>query len=327
MNLKLPKLTFAIFAPRLHSVGVLVWVTTFATAAGSVGRVFAEEEAKPQGSNLVSRAARRVQEEPALSADLRYKVDAFGHELVGQGSYLQLGHGPEKLLKLELKMQVADQLITRQEICGPQFYWIRRDSPFAAAALGRVNLRQVRQAAVQQPVDGASGTLASPAELWILLGGLPKLLETLDSHFDFATPRESELQFASAAGQGIERLPVLVLRGHWKPKKLRQLLNGDPAKAKIPEQLPAEVELLLGTPDQVLPLFPYRITFLKSTKAAPAGEGSDEALRPLLTMELFNVYRKGDLDPREFDYNPGEQEVADLTPGYLQRLGLAPKTR
>src|SRR3954467_5027634 len=41
------------------------------------------------GQRLCSGAARRIANEPAISAELRYRIDAFGHELIGTGNYLQ----------------------------------------------------------------------------------------------------------------------------------------------------------------------------------------------------------------------------------------------
>src|SRR5262245_30052525 len=62
------------------------------------------DRAPASGQQLVAEAARRVAAEPAISAELRFVIDAFGHELVGTGSYSQLGAGPEKLLRLDLRM-------------------------------------------------------------------------------------------------------------------------------------------------------------------------------------------------------------------------------
>jgi hypothetical protein len=271
------------------------------------------------GNGLVHRAAENVQAERAICADLRYKIDAFGHDLVGLGSYRQLGQGSEKQLRLELKIQVADQAVTRQEICGPQYYWVRRESPFAPSTLGRVNLRQVRSSLARAPEPLAS----DPLEVWIMLGGLSKLLESLQRNFEFEAPREDELQFTSAEGSGVERLPVLILSGKWKPDRLAALLESQKPPQQLPTQIPDRVEIVLGRPDQVLPLFPYRITYLKDDGKG-RGEGPS---RTMLSIELFNVYRNQQIDPREFDYQPGDQEVADLTGAYLQRLGLGTKTR
>jgi hypothetical protein len=294
-------------------IGIACFLSLFANAA-------------PANDSIIAAAARAVQAEPAISADLRCRIDAFGHQLVGQGSYQQLSAGTdrpgEKLLKLDLKVQLADQTITRQEICGPTFYYIRRESPLASVSLGRVPLRHIRDAMARAP----ESLSANPKETWILLGGLPKLLESLHRNFEFAEPRPDELQFPRAGGDGVERLPVLVVHGRWRAVRLAELRKIDKGVSKDhAEQLPDEVELVLGRADLAeLPLFPYRITYFKAAEKDERGRGGEgDSPRPLLTLELFNVHRDGSLRPEQFDYQPGEQEVADLTQSYLQRLGLA----
>jgi hypothetical protein len=176
----------------------------------------------------------------------------------------------------------------------------------------------VRQAIARGPEP----TAANPAEVWILLGGLPKLLASLHHNFDFAPPRDDELQHVSPDGRSVERLPVHVIRGRWKPDRLAAVLAKGKGK-DAPQQLPDAVELVLGRADQPHPLFPYRITYLQDAEADGAQGRGGEPLRPMLVLELYGVHRKGDLDPRDFDYQPGSQDVADLTTAYLQRLGLA----
>jgi hypothetical protein len=302
----------------LPNLALMAAIIVLGATADSASRGLADDS---PGNRTVAAAARSMQAESALSADLRCRIDAFGHELAGQGSYQQLGQGPEKLLKLELKVRVADQLVTRQEICGPAFYYVRRQSPLAPASLGRVNLRQIRLAIARGPEPLA----ANPGETWILLGGLPKLLASLGRNFEFTEPRPDELHFPSAGGGQLQRLPVVVARGRWRKERLRELRRLEKSASTGAEQLPDEVEIVLSREDQTPPLFPYRITYFQ--EHGEAGQGrAGESLRPLLTLELYNVHRKGDLDPRQFDYQPGDQEVADLTQSYLQRLGLT-KTR
>ncbi len=287
--------------------------------AAASGSLFAEDS---PGDRAVADAARRVQQETSLSADMRYRIDAFGHELAGQGSYQQLGQGTEKLLKLELKIQVADQAVIRQEICGPSFYYIRRESPFAPPSLGRVNLRHIRDA-----IARSNGPIAAnPAEVWILLGGLPKLLETLHRNFDFTAPQDDELQYTVEGAQGVQRLSVVVVRGRWKKDRLAALLTTEKGPSKEDaEQLPDAVELVLGRADDpTLPLFPYRITYLQDAKPTGGKEnqgGGGDQLKAMLMLELFNVHRSN-LKPEQFDYQPNERDVADLTQSYLVRLGL-----
>src|SRR5262245_8563841 len=67
------------------------------------------QEPGASGQDLLAQAVRRLDGETAISAELRYRVNAFGHDLAGTGSYLQLGAGPQRLLRLELRMQVGER--------------------------------------------------------------------------------------------------------------------------------------------------------------------------------------------------------------------------
>ena len=274
------------------------------------------------GQELVAEAARRVFDEAAVAADLRYKIDAFGHELVGTGRYLQLGAGANKLLRLELKMQVAGKPATLQEICGAREYWVRREVPPAKPTLGRVNLTDLRRTLAMR-LDEPRQLM--PTDGWIMLGGLPRLLASLEQNFEFGPAEAQSLQFSAGNGK-VERLPIWVLEGGWKKERLTAASGRDANKLKpgeLPEQLPDRVRLVLGRTSDVLPLFPYRITYLRLPKPIEADSTAAKAEPPreLLTLELFNVHRKGDIDPREFDYSPAGQqlEVQDLTTAYLQR--------
>jgi hypothetical protein len=117
--------------------------------------------------------------------------------------------------------------------------------------------------------------------------------------------------------------------GEWRPDRLAALTARDSGKAKsLPQQLPDRVEMVLGRTDDVLPLFPYRITYWR-TAAADAKSKKDAADGPpreLLTLELFNVSRKR-IDEREFQYQPGDQDVQNLTPFYVQRYSGETKLR
>jgi hypothetical protein len=266
----------------------------------------------PTGQQLIAAAARSVDNEPAIAAELRYRIDALGHQLVGTGSYLQLGQGAEKLLRLDLKMQVGGRPATLQEIRGPEYYWIRRDVPPTPVSLGRVDLRQLRR-----PLAPAAG---QPEEIlpqgnWIMLGGLPALLASLERNFAFDEPRADEIRYTGADGRE-QRLPIWIVSGRWKPARLKALAGGDPDKRPIPEQLPDRVELVLGRTDQILPLFPYRLTYWHDRPI----EGRPAEPREMLTLELFNVSRRQNLEPREFQYTPGEQFL-DLTASFLERYG------
>jgi hypothetical protein len=294
-----------------------------ATLAGET-RAQSQETSAPSGQVLVAAAAKNVENESAISADMRYRVDAFGHQLVGAGSYLQQGTGAEKLVRLELKMQVAGQAATLQEIRGTDYYWVRREVPPAVTTLGRVDLREMRRS-LELSSDARPGDVL-PTSGWIMLGGLGRLMTALESSFEFGLPKADELKFTAADGQSIERLPIWVVEGHWKPDRLAHLNSASAAKKtapKLPDQLPDQVEIILGRTKDVLPLFPYRITYTRTgepTGTAGQGRGGEPPVRKeLLVLEFFNVFRKTDIEAGLFEYNPGDQVVQDLTTAYVQR--------
>jgi hypothetical protein len=279
------------------------------------------------GQQLVAESARRLLAESSIKANVRFRVNAFDHEVIGVGSYLQLGEGPEKLLRLELKSQVGDKTATLQEICSEDEYWIRRDVPQLHTTVGRASLRPIRQAIARKAKDPH----IDPIETWLLLGGLPRLMEELSICFIYQNARASEVEFSAADGQGIERLPVWIVEGEWKPEPLNYLTNGKTPKdlSKLPAQIPSRVELILGRVDHAFPLFPYRITYLRP-RSSSSSEGDDAApstgaMEPLCTLEFYGVFHTSEIDPREFAYDPGDQEVADLTQQFMQRLGLVGK--
>ena len=283
--------------------------------------VVSGQEPGSAGQQLVADAARRLDNETSIAADLRYRAQAFGHQVLGTGSYLQSGAGIGRQLRLELRMQVGDKPATLQEIRGPEYYWIRKGVPPSEPTLRRVDLVQLRRALRGEPTLGEE---ALPRGAWILLGGLPRLLTTLEQSFDFTAPRAEEVQLSGAGGQP-GQLPIWVVEGQWKPARLA-VLTGSQSTANLPEQMPDRVEIVLDRSDKILPLFPYRICYWR-TPAKKKSDASASSARELLTLELFNVRRVGAIDPREFDYNPGEQEVLDLTTAYIQNLGGQRKPR
>jgi hypothetical protein len=215
-------------------------------------------------------------------------------------------------------MQVGEKPAIVQEIRGTDAYWVKRDVPPLPPSLGMVELGKLRRAAAQA---APAGTDVLPQGDWIMLGGLARLLTALDANFVFNQPRADELRFTATDGKSLATLPIWMVSGQWKPEKLAALVEREPGKiGALPEQLPDRVELVLGRTDDVLPLFPYRITYWR-TPAPPKNAAKDASPLPpreLLTLELFNVARKN-IDPREFQYQPGDQDVQNLTQHYVER--------
>jgi hypothetical protein len=277
------------------------------------------------GQELVAQAAQRLASEKQISAELRYKVAAYGHELLGTGKYLQQGAGEDRLLRLDLRMQVGEKPATLLEIRGSELCWLRRDIPPAQPTLELLNLRQVRKALDSTP---ASADEVLPNHGWIILGGLPRLLASLQQNFQFAAPQPDEVQYQAADGKSIERLPIWIVEGKWKRERLSAISNRQPEKlGALPDQLPDRVELVLGRTSDQLPLFPFRITYRRTAAPDPKSSAPPPAPRDVLTLEFFGVSATRPIDPREFIYQPGEQYFRDITTESIQRLSGESKVK
>ncbi|MCO6456892.1 MAG: hypothetical protein J5I93_16460, partial [Pirellulaceae bacterium] len=125
---------------------------------------------------------------------------------------------------------------------------------------------------------------------------------------------------------------VWVLEGTWKPAQLVRLLPDQkplllagqlPSGELLPPHLPQHVRLVLGR-DPIVPLFPYRIEYLRQESAdesaSPGGAGEWQTL---LVVEFFEI-RRVPLVPQQFQYDPGDHSIVDETDLYLERRGLAP---
>ena len=259
------------------------------------------------GQDLVAEAARNVFEIPSLHARLRMRFSSQGSQVVAVGDYVQLGAGAQKLLRLDLKIPIGSKIGTMQEIRGRDYLWIIRDLPPDPPQLERVGLRKAR---IEIAKAEESDRMA-PLDGWILLGGLSRLLVSLDKNFEFEKPRRATLS----------GVPVLLVRGRWKPASLARLAGGK-ERTEVPAQLPQEVELALAEPGADPPLFPYRIEFLRHSDEGHEQRGGRGT--PLTVIEFFEVRRPKNLEPQQFEFDPEERESDDVTISYLRKLGIIP---
>ena len=260
----------------------------------------------------ITQARQRLETQGALAAKMRQRIHLFGQDLSGSGVYMQLGNGPDRYLRLEMRVQLAAMQASLLQVCDGRFMWIRQELP-THKTLGRVDLRQIQESLA----ISAHEPQLDPLSNWMVLGGLPKLLAALESEFQFEPP--------TAAKIGNE--PMLAVRGTWKPQMLAKLAAGqdDALRAggavdwsRIPQQVPDSVVLLLGAAD----LFPYRIEYHRTPAAQAEGEARN--YKTLATIEFYEVQLGAELDPLQFIFKPGDAEVADHTPLYMQKLGLKP---
>jgi hypothetical protein len=267
--------------------------------------------ASAQGQSLAKRAIVAVDSQSSVHLQLRQRINMFGQQLVGNGVYQQSGQGEERRLRLDLKVNVANQSTSMQQVCSGRFLYIRRDFG-STNHLGRVDLRRIREAVDQAPTT--DGNL-DVSQQWMLLGGMPQLLARLEKNFQFTAPEQAML----------ENTPVLVVDGYWQPQALLALLPehqdainaGKPIDAKaLSGQLPTQIRLVVRRTDN----FPLRIEYLRSGKAAEPNQ--PPPLTTIMAMEFYDIRTGGHIDPLTFVYNPGNQEVADHTDVYLRSLGL-----
>jgi hypothetical protein len=284
-----------------HTLPSLMVATALAAFSAAA---FAQnaQPAPPAGQELLAQAARRLDRQTALSAKIRQRVRMFGEELVGSGAYLQLGDAPDKMLRLELKLQLAGRVSSLQQVCNGEQLWTRREV-LDAKTLSFVDLQRVRR-------ELASHAATRPPDYsadWMILGGLPALLGGLEETFQFGPAQAARFNDAN----------VWVIEGTWKPAELAKFgAAGDAGPVSLPPEAPEQVQVVLGADD----LFPYQIEFRRSRPASEAGQGS--AWSPMLTMELFDVQFGPALDPLQFQYKAGDQEVADHTELYLRKFGV-----
>ncbi len=272
------------------------------------------------GDLLAQRVAAALAQHKSISARVRYRVDLVGHQLVGEGIYLQLGSGEGQQIRLELKTVVGERLAVFQQVCDGRFLWQYQDSaekPAAEAAqkpqVTRVDIHRVRQALANH-APGQRQLL--PASTELAFGGLPKLVDGLKQSFTFSRVEADQLG----------SLPIWIATGNWRPEVLTpvskeladEASTGQPLDLrKLPAQMPEVVRFCVGQDD----LFPYRIEYLRrASKLGRAGEGG--VLQPIVTVEFYEVRLNSPISPTNFVYQPGNADALDTTQSFMKSLGL-----
>jgi hypothetical protein len=312
------------------TAGLPVVGTNTTNAASTTSTMGPEKTAaSTDGAELfIQRVAAAANQLQSVQARIRYHANMFGSQTVGAGIYLQQRLGDQRQFRLELKTAVGQQLLTFQQVCDGKYVWQYRDSfnkpisdktnpnnPDADSAdrptIARIDLTKVRQ--ILQDSDrkvkiDALGQLA--------VGGMPKLLDGLKRSF----------RFNRVEAGGLDTLPVWIAAGAWLPealapvsKELAQQAAWDlPLDLKLlPPQLPEQVWLFVGQDD----LFPYRIEFRRRGRSQGRGAGAAEAeMQTMVTVEFYEVRLNAPINPREFDYQPGNADILDTTASFLKEL-------
>ena len=262
------------------------------------------------GRPLLVKAIEQFNRYQSVKVQLRQKVNLFGHELVGKGQYLQVGQNENRKVRMELRIQAADQVTSLIQVCDGRNLYIHQD------LLGDISLSKVDVRAVRLRLDQDQQRLTLlPASAWSAFGGLPRLLANLEASFRFGKAREEDL----------DDVAVWVLDGLWKPERLAtflpeqaaSILAGERADlSKLLPQIPHRVVLSLGRDDW----FPYRIEYQRRVRTDRKGERPAYTIEPLMIFEGYDVKFDRPIGDEEFEFSPGEQECVDKTQEYLQEL-------
>ncbi|MFO0906083.1 MAG: hypothetical protein U0939_23955 [Pirellulales bacterium] len=285
------------------------------------------------GSRLLAESARHILAMPSLECKIRQHVALFGQDISGVGSYKQWSPDDVERVRVrwELKFQVGEEAASLQQVNDGRFFWTRRDLP-GNQALTRVDLRTVRDL-----VKREQQRLTPDAILrgWIALGGLSRLVDGLNRHFEFglAHPRV------------VDSTPVWVLAGSWRREVLGILVpetqgflqqNKPVPLERFPGHLPDLVVVVLSR-DPRLPAFPYRIEYRRSVEGFVRGTQAEEVTQTqstaeiipleslkrtaeLAVIDLYEVSLDSNLGPDDFLFQPpSRQQAVDETDQFVLR--------
>lgn len=308
----LPSLILALLAPaasaqQAQPATAPVVNPSLGAAKGS-GTAAAITPSTASGDVVLASAVSALGRYNSVAANVRQRIRLFGHDLFGSGQYLQHGAGPKRRFRMEMTIQGKRQKTTATRICDGRLLWLLDDQG-GQPTLRVVDLRRVEDALTQADLARA----VDWRRFDLGFGGLPRLLAACEENF----------QFGAATPSQLNDVPVWVLRGHWKPARLNELLAAgkDQGKSSIPKllppQMPNEVVLFLGRDD----LFPYCVEF-RSVSAGQDKQGMESHV--LAGMDFFEVRVDTPVDETQF-IGPANMPQTDDTESFLTRLGI-PRT-
>jgi hypothetical protein len=272
------------------------------------------DEREPAGPrSLIGKAIRSLDATRTLSAHTRVRANIFERPLIGSGSYWER-KGPRGVeYRWEMKFQIGDDTANFVQVCNGRYLWIAREMG-KKGSLDRVDVERVLEALGNDPQSlPASASCGS----WLLLGGLGKLLASLDHAFEFESVEETILE---------RDLPVLRLEGTWKPAVLTGLLaepHGVIQSGKIvkPEKMPPHLPHILSVYLEKGELCPRRIEYVRKRSTGDLGKATTEYLS-MATIDFVDIAMNDSIpDSVRFTLDAAVQEI-DKTDQFLENLGL-----
>lgn len=293
------------------------------------------------GDRQLLLAIARLEQRGSVTARLQHRAFIDGLELEGRGEYLQQGRGTHRHVRWLLESQHDGVRASLLQSTNGRFLWTDRHIA-TGRLIERVDLWQVRRMSKLRSGDASSTTENTPApflpQLTSSFGGLPMLLESLRTHFEFTAPGT----FRAPEHLHLGSQPVIGLIGRWRPESLASIvadvsdlpaskITSETLRAKLerqlvtrdlPTRLPLNVLVLLGQND----LFPYLIEYRAGDDQLADADVPVEALfqlsrEPLARLEFYDVVFDRDISTVEFIYSPpDEPDWYDRTDQYVDRI-------
>jgi len=264
---------------------------------------------------ILERAREELQRRESMSARVRYQINLFEQQLIGSGGYWQSGRGSDKRVRFELRVQRSEDYSHWLQVCDGRYVWTAAET-LNGPLLTRLDLNRIRK---QQELQWGYTTF-SDGVLWDW-GGLPKMLKVLEQNFTWSRAVSGVLE--------PDKTPAWALTGEWKPKNLAALVPEQAARIAaaptptfelFPPQIPARITLYIRQQD----FFVQRIEYRSPQGVRGGAELPPEQWPVALTLEFTDVVFDQRLDEQIFAYQPGRQEVLDVTDNVLLSLLLKP---
>lgn len=293
----------------------------------------------PDGDRQLLLAIARLEQRDNVKASLIHEAHVEGLRLDGRGDYLQRGRGTRRKVRWLLESQHQGVRSSILQTVYDNELFIERHTA-SGKRIEKVDLwdlrRQSQGDSSSDPNGGALATMPISPQLTGSFGGLPMLLESLRTHFEFTTPGA----FRAPESLGLGPQPVLGMIGRWRAESLAgvltdlsdtpadditsavllQRLQERMAKGPLPSRLPMNVMVLLGQND----LFPYLIEFRSIEDPLSSDELEPQALfqlsrQPLARLQFHDVVFDEEIGTIQFIYEP-QAEPVDVTEQYVERM-------
>ena len=182
----------------------------------------AAEELLTDSKAILKRAIVQLHSESRFQASVRHKIHMFDQQLVGTGHYRQFGNDSIKRLRFELKTQVGEKTSSVIQVCDGRHLWTRENLT-EGTTLSRIDVRFIQDELAEYERENGVGKFTANWGANIAMGGLPRLLTSIDLCFDFRSVKEATY----------EDIPVWVMVGTWKSEVKERIIeqfNIDPVQ-------------------------------------------------------------------------------------------------